>query len=319
MSNRFKFFLRANRQKLKELSKQNVWMSLYQIFFEYFLIAVSIFICIKFWSIPLYILIVMFIGARQHELGVIMHDATHYLICKNKKLNELICNIFISYPLFFSLSKYRQVHFSHHKNTSTEEDPDWGPRLNLKEWTFPQTKISFIKNIFQYCFYIHVFKNILNPKITLENKINYFLKSFIPIGKVNISNSKKIIIGIIFCIVIISSFYFKILSYFFLFWIFPILFWIPFINRFRQIAEHFGIESNSDLNKSRIIYPTLIDKIFLGVGWNVTYHLDHHIYPKIPCYNLKKLHKLLLECDEYKKNAHITKNGFFGVYKECTL
>jgi fatty acid desaturase len=319
MSDQFKFFLKANKSKLKKLSTPNIWISLYQILFEYFCIGICIFICIKFWSTPLYILSVMFIGARQHELGVLMHDATHFLLCKNKKLNELICNIFISYPLFFSLSKYRQVHFSHHKHTSTDEDPDWGPRLSMSEWHFPQSKVSFIKNLFQYCFYIHVFKIFLNTKLSFEYKINYFLRSFIPIGKVNISNFKKILIGIVFCVIIALSFYFKIVSYFFLFWVFPVLFWIPFINRFRQIAEHFGIKGNSEFNKSRIIYPTLLDKIFLGVGWNVTYHLDHHIYPKIPCYNLKKLHKLLLDCSEYREKAHITKNGFFGVYKECTL
>jgi len=312
-------FLKNNKLKLKKLSKPNVFISLGQIAIEYFLIFSSIYLCLIYWSIPFYILTLMFIGARQVGLGVLMHDATHFLLCKNKKINDLICNLFISYPLFFPLSKYRNVHYSHHANLLTEDDPDWHPRFIKDEWKFPQSKTTFLKNLLQYSFYIHAFKIIFNFKISFRYKINYILNSFIPMGKLITSNFKKISIGIILLICVSLMFYFKFIFYIFLFWIFPILFWIPFINNYRLIAEHFGIEGNQVLNKSRTIYPNLVDILFFGCEWNVTYHLDHHIYPRVPSYRLKKLHNMIKDLDGYKQNAHITKNGFYGVFKECTI
>jgi hypothetical protein len=78
-------------------------------------------------------------------------------------------------------------------------------------------------------------------------------------------------------------------------------------------------ESNEkDFSLTRTMYPTFIDKYFLSANWNCTYHLDHHLYPNIPSYNLKKLHKHLKNTSMYQKHAHITPNGFYGVFLECT-
>ena len=40
------------------------------------------------------------------------------------------------------------------------------------------------------------------------------------------------------------------------------------------------------------------------------YHLEHHMYPMVPAYNLKKLHKVI------KDQIPKPKNGFIDAYKE---
>ena len=33
--------------------------------------------------------------------------------------------------------------------------------------------------------------------------------------------------------------------------------------------------------------------LFRFLYWNMNYHIEHHMYPVVPCYNLKKLHKTI--------------------------
>lgn len=322
--NDIKYFLKFYKKDLINFSKPNVWISLGQITFEYVLIALSIYICIYFWSIPLYIITLMFIASRQHGLGIIMHDGTHFLICKNKKINNIITTLFLSLPILTPLSKYRHSHFLHHRKPLTDNDPDWIPRKPLKEWHFPQPKKEFLKMLFQYAFFIHMLNVIFSFKLSINYKIKYFLKGFIAlrVPKKQPESFKPkdyFYLNILFYVLVLAIvIYFNVLNYFILFWLFPILFWIPFIHRLRSIAEHSGVKNKNVYNRSRTMYPNFIDRFFLGANWNATYHLDHHLFPSIPSYRLKKFHKLLKNLPEYQKHAHVTKNGFYGVYKECT-
>jgi hypothetical protein len=46
------------------------------------------------------------------------------------------------------------------------------------------------------------------------------------------------------------------------------------------------------------------------------YHLEHHLYPGVPCYRLYKIHKLLKDRGIYEQvNAHI-EPSFFGSYRQ---
>ena len=42
----------------------------------------------------------------------------------------------------------------------------------------------------------------------------------------------------------------------------------------------------------------------------MNYHIEHHMYPSVPYYNLPELHKLI------KHDCPKPNNGFFGAWKE---
>src|SRR5262245_53030327 len=44
-------------------------------------------------------LVIMWIGARQHALAILMHEGTHYLLFKNRRLNEVVAELFMGWPL----------------------------------------------------------------------------------------------------------------------------------------------------------------------------------------------------------------------------
>ena len=40
--------------------------------------------------------------------------------------------------------------------------------------------------------------------------------------------------------------------------------------------------------------PVTVTSRILGVMWaNITYHVEHHLYPRVPCHRLPELHALM--------------------------
>ena len=158
---------------LKELSKTNIWKSLGQITFEYALIALFISTGIYFSNFFVTLLVLLLIAARQHALGAIVHDASHYRFTKNKRLNDLIANIFVTFPSWTSISGYRYRHMLHHSDTNTENDPDYVTKQGTAEYIFPQEKLVFIKNVGKHLFGIHFITKLMEKNKTFKEKICY--------------------------------------------------------------------------------------------------------------------------------------------------
>lgn len=307
---------------ISNLSKPNVFKSLFQIAFEYILIFSIILFTINFFNPFTVLLAIMLIGARQHGLSAVAHDAVHYRICKNKKLNDFISNILIYFPLLSSLQKYRTSHMLHHIKPNSEEDPDFINKKDNPEFKFPQTKINFLKNVFKYIFGVHHVATFFSLNKTWKQKLKYFFKGFTvvrPLDHVNHKESHTELYSSIAFNIILLTFFIVTGNgwYYLLFWVCPCFLYIPFIFRIRAICEHFGITKNN-IDHSRTMYPNWFDRIFFGLNWNLSYHLDHHLFPSVPSYNVKKLHQKLLLNKDYRDNAQITPQGSWGVFRECT-
>src|SRR4029079_18940873 len=77
-----------------------------------------------FWPNPLVVgLCVLVIGTRQHALFVIAHDAAHYLLYENRRLNDLVGRAAATVQ-GLSMCTYRVIHRLHHNNLYGALDPD---------------------------------------------------------------------------------------------------------------------------------------------------------------------------------------------------
>lgn len=97
---------RLDPQLVKELSQLRPWITVAHIAREWLFILAPIILCIQYWSLWLYVAVVIWIGARQHALGILMHEGTHYRITKNRLLNELIGHVFLAFPTLGSMSGF---------------------------------------------------------------------------------------------------------------------------------------------------------------------------------------------------------------------
>jgi len=78
-------------------------------------------------------------------------------------------------------------------------------------------------------------------------------------------------------------------------WVLAYIFILPLMSRIRQVAEHGAVPDlysmDARKNTRSVRSNWLMRALFSphGVNW----HLEHHLMPSVPIYNLGRLHRLL--------------------------
>ncbi|MGZ3470822.1 MAG: fatty acid desaturase, partial [Isosphaeraceae bacterium] len=78
-----------------------------------------------FWNFPVFLVAITLIGALQHRLAGLGHEASHYTFMKHRFLNDFIPDLFCMFPILTTVHFYRVFHMAHHQYTNDpERDPD---------------------------------------------------------------------------------------------------------------------------------------------------------------------------------------------------
>jgi fatty acid desaturase len=125
------------QQRVRALRRTDNWTNWYYLAREYFFLAVPIVSAILFyqnyeawglhwlWNIPVTVLAITIIGGCQHRLTTLAHEASHYMLFRNRKLNELVSEWFCMFPMLSTTHFYRLQHLAHHQFVNDpEKDPD---------------------------------------------------------------------------------------------------------------------------------------------------------------------------------------------------
>ena len=297
--------------KLKPLFKINSLKHAMGILLNWSIILLAAYFGTIYLNPLTYLLAILVIGARMHALAILMHDAAHFRFLKNRKWNDLLTDVTTMYPLFLTIEKYRTNHLEHHKHLNTEEDPDWVSKLPKKEFQFPKTKWEFILGVLSYFLLIQGIKDAI-----------WFVTRFNVLGNQQKKATQKKanpIPQLLFYGILISILTaFALWKSFLLFWVVPYFSTFLMFQYIRSVAEHFGeLEYDHLLRSTRTVKTNFLER-FLIAPHNVGYHIEHHLYPGVPYYNLPKLHELLMETSTFKENAHLTQGYLSGMLKELS-
>lgn len=292
-------------QKLvKRLSELTPWRTAAAMAFDWAVIIAAI--AFSQWSHTWWALIGAWIviGGRMHAFGVLIHDFAHYRFIQNKKRSEWIGDILLAWPLLTFVDGYRKNHLAHHRYTNTEKDPDWRIKLGTRHFTFPQSWQYAIMNLLGYLIGVSSYRDMKSLVARLSDDDGrpkgYQLKRF------------GFYIFMAFVFTVTGTWY-----EFAVYWMVPFFTFFLLFLYIRSVAEHFGsMDYESELGSSRTVLPYLWERAFFAPH-NVNYHLDHHLYPSVPFYNLPKLHAALMADPEYAAGAHITRGYSTGLVREC--
>jgi fatty acid desaturase len=81
------------------------------------------------------------------------------------------------------------------------------------------------------------------------------------------------------------------------------------ILRIRGVLEHAAVPDRADplRNARTILTKNPVARFFLNPH-HVAYHLEHHLYPAVPHYNLPRLHRALAASDAFR--AALVERGY---------
>src|SRR6266446_2037690 len=112
------------KELVQRLTRRSAWRATVAILEDVAVIAVAVAAALAYWPQPLILLVsIILIGTRQHALFVVAHDAAHYLLYENRKLNDFAGRACATLQ-GLSMCTYRVIHRLHHNNLYGELDPD---------------------------------------------------------------------------------------------------------------------------------------------------------------------------------------------------
>jgi fatty acid desaturase len=238
------------------------------------------------WPNPLtFIAAVVLIGSRQLGLAILMHDGAHGVLLNSKRWNDPVSQWLCAYPVFTDTIPYRHYHLVHHRTTQQPDDPDL--HLSAK---FPITKESFRRKMIRDITGQTGFK-LRRSQIrnALGKPGDGFAKRFATFRK----RMGAMVVANLILLAILSAFGKP--HYYLMFWVLPLVTWQQVVTRIRNIAEHAMVPDNNDpMKNARTTYANWWERALFAPYW-VNYHVDHHLLFYVPCYNLPKLHALLLD------------------------
>ena len=251
---------------------------------------------------------ILALGSRQLSLAIIMHEGAHRTLTPQLWLNNFLGQWFGAAGIAQDMYLYRQHHMQHHRRTGHNDDPD----LRLADG-FPVTKASMRRKLFRDVNGSTGIKNLVGSLAMASRYWVYNVSGEKP-PRLDPQRSvaKQLVdaaVGLAPTVVVNSVMFVALAwlasGWLYLLWVAAYLFFYPLVLRVRSIAEHAMTTDPDDaLNNSRTTYGRWWERQ-LFAPLNVNYHLEHHMLPTVPFYQLPKMHEALKAAGAFENNAAV--------------
>lgn len=261
------------------------------------------------FSIATYTLAAFVIGSRMRGLAGMLHQSTHGTMAKNKKLNLFLGTALSGWTILQSWTGYFRNHVVEHHAFLGDpvKDPDFYQiRTSTNLYDPKATRSDVIKYLI----------SIPGPTYTLT--YIYYLATIYIIPEAE-SKIETIFRSLYWFTALTIFYHYGLLQMFMFYWMIPLLTTCTWTAALIEFAEHYpllreALQKRGELYLARNRVCNWLEDFF--TGWhNEGYHLTHHLFPRMPGWNLRKAHYILLEDEEYKK-AIYKRPGWIGIIQE---
>jgi fatty acid desaturase len=285
-----------SREEISELVETNNWRGWLSISLDWGLVAAAMALVAAVPNPLTIVLAIALIGTRQLGFAVLMHEAAHHALFRNRGLNDWTGNWLCAYPIWADLRPYRGYHLRHHAKNWTKDDPD----LDLAT-KFPVTKASMRRKIWRDLSGQVGWKRVKatlrrdlsggTSKARRESLVASIGKTADP-GRPGWHNLKGVVLTNLALLGLLAALGHAEL---YLLWVVAWFTVNSLVTRIRSIAEHaMPTDPDDELRNTRTTVATLWERLFIAPN-RVNFHLEHHLLMTVPLYNLPKLHRLLHE------------------------
>lgn len=239
--------------------------------------------------IALYIPALWVIGGRMVALAEVMgHDSVHFNLFKQKPLNRWLDFLFFV-PLFESWESYREEHDRHHKHLLEPPDPAY---QDYERWGLLD---KGKKNYFWIWF--------VRPILFFDTPYQIW-----SIARSLFTDGRYCLKQVIFWVPVVGLFvYIERMDLLWFYWFLPFLWVYPALIFWSEVGEHYKIPA--DRSRTRNTFGIL--EYFFISPHDDRYHAVHHIWPRIPWFNMRAATRTLMADANYGES-----HGFWDLYNQ---
>jgi fatty acid desaturase len=235
---------------------------------------------------------IVLMARQQLALAILMHEAAHQRLFATRWLNETLGQLLTAAPIVFSMTLYRALHLKHHRIPLTDDDPD----LSLIGG-YPIDRGSFLRKLARDAAGISYFK-FFAYFVRGARKLNQRKQEGEARGAP--STDRRLPFPLVAAsIVVLHGALIAALAAaghpeLYLLWWIPLVTVLQLLLRIRGITEHAGYQPSAD---QRLCSRTVVSPLqtFFFAPHHVNYHIEHHVYPGVPFFQLPRVHALMAE------------------------
>jgi len=247
-------------------------------------------------SWPVWLLCEAVVGVSIHAMATLMHEAIHGTLFRRRAHDRWI-GFLLGAPALFSFTAYKVAHLAHHHHTRTRRDPD--DFLNV-------SPNRLVRSVVFYAWLV-------------AGMLAYLLH--VPLGALRLGTRRQrreIITEYLLMAGMAATAFFLCkrlgrIDVLLQAWILPLSVAIAFGN-VRSWAEHALTRPGHPLTHTRTVTSNRVVSFLMC---NLNYHLEHHLFPGVPWYNLPRLQGLL--ADEYRRAGAHVHRSYLGFLWEAVL
>ena len=297
-----------DKKILKEFSKRSDFKGMFDILLFIVILFVSGYLCLITWGSWWSVFTLLLYGNIFYcKIISIQHETNHETYFKSRMLNRFFYNI-TSLLGGFEAVRWKWSHFHHHTYTIFTHEEVYDYENNSPRPTEP---IRFLLNFLPLGPIINIQKvrhfthfEIVKHSLGIVSSV---VKLTVPENEVKkVINSSRLYVLFWFLVIVISFYMGS--------WLPVIMILLPpfYGNTILMICamtQHAGLADNvKDHRKST--RTVILNPFFSFLYSKMEYHVEHHIFPKIPCHNLKEFHQ------EIKDQMPKPKRGVIDAYKD---
>lgn len=214
------------------------------------------------------LLAILLMGLALNSLPIFIHEGLHGLLAKDERLNHAL-SFLVGVPILMSATAYQTTHNNHHYELGRELDyGTYRQHLGNPAFVWLAYGVQLVMGTVVYMVFIPV----LGFRAASRR------------SRVMILAEYGVILTVAVAVVLIVP-----PEHLLLFWFYPMLV-VNVLTNLRGLASHaLGDVENIYLSSRTVTCSPLVSRLFLREN----YHLEHHLFPTMPSYNLPRAHELI--------------------------
>jgi fatty acid desaturase len=261
----------AKKRAIRELHRINPYWNLVGLLFLLLWALIGTLVLhYPSWAIrlPGYLLM----GILIHGMANLMHEGIHGTLFRHRHWDRWF-GFAMGAPALFCVSAYSVNHLLHHRHNRTQEDPD--------EFTNVSDNKTVLSVFYYFCLVFGVYLFLLRvPYVALTRGTSQQRRQVI---------LEQGLVLLIVAAVFAACWRYGHLAALAHVWLIPLTF-AAVLGNVRGWAEHTQTRGGHPLMETRTVTS---NPLFSFLNLNLNYHLEHHLFPGVPWYNLPKVHALL--------------------------